>query len=204
MHFLDRIKKEMSEGIVKAILGHHGYRVIDTGIEKVIREVSCLPQDLYNTLGFPDSMRRLPDFVIMNVDQTNKILVDVKYRSTWDNSLLFDERILTQLNYYKNITLVVVNSNPPPPPPTMKNHKPTGAYIRCICLKHENGKNFVRWRGHSYDWVEINAEKVKNYQWFSTCYLWEVFDGVSSTDDGNIIKSSVMALSGIITGLSKS
>ncbi|EKQ6538732.1 MULTISPECIES: hypothetical protein [Enterobacteriaceae] len=203
MNFLDRIKKEMSEGIVKAILEHHGYRVIDTGIEKVIREVSCLPQDLYLTLGFPDALRRLPDFVVMDVAQTHKNLVDVKYRSVWDNSLLFDNKILAQLEYYKNIILIVINSNPPAPK-TMKSHKATGAYIRCVQLKHENSMNFVKWRGNSHDWVEINNEKLKNFQWFSTHYLWEVFKDIPNTDEGNVIKSSVMALSGIITGLSKS
>lgn len=32
----------MTEGIVKAILEDAGYRVIDSGIEKVLREVSCM------------------------------------------------------------------------------------------------------------------------------------------------------------------
>lgn len=202
MEFLDRIKKEMSEGIVKAILEHHGYRVIDTGIEKVIREVSCLPQDLYLTLGFPEALRRLPDFVVMNVDQTHKILVDVKYRSSWSNDLLFDERTLAQLEYFKNITLIVINSIPPDPK-TMKEHKPTGAYIRCVQLKHELGKNFVNWRNNYNGWVEIDKNKLEKFQWFSTHYLWEVFKNIPSTDEGDIIKSSVMALSGIIAGLSK-
>nr|WP_279196851.1 hypothetical protein [Ralstonia mannitolilytica] len=35
MDFENRIKKEMTEGIVKAILEDAGYRVIDSGIEKV-------------------------------------------------------------------------------------------------------------------------------------------------------------------------
>lgn len=202
MKFLDRIKKEMSEGIVKAILEHHSYRVIDTGIEKVIREISCLPQDLYLTLGFPDALRRLPDFVVMDVNQTHKTMVDVKYRSTWDNSLLFDKKVLSQLNFYKKTVLVVINSTPPPPS-GMVSHKETGAYIRCIQLKHENGTNFVRWRGNKNDWVEINNVKLQNFQWFSTHYLWEVFENIPKTDEGNVIKSSVMALSGIIAGLSK-
>lgn len=192
----------MSEGIVKAILEHHGYRVIDTGIEKVIREVSCLPQDLYLTLGFPEALRRLPDFVVMNVNQTQKILVDVKYRSSWSNDLLFDERTLAQLEYFKNITLIVINSIPPDPQ-KMKEHKPTGAYIRCVQLKHELGKNFVNWRNNYNGWVEIDKNKLEKFQWFSTHYLWEVFKNIPNTDEGDIIKSSVMALSGIIAGLSK-
>lgn len=78
MEFINRIKKEMSEGIVKAILENYNYRVIDTGIEKVIREVSFLPIEAYNALGFPDALRKLPDFVVMDSEQKLKLLVDVK------------------------------------------------------------------------------------------------------------------------------
>ncbi|MBU9391491.1 hypothetical protein KTE71_28780, partial [Burkholderia multivorans] len=42
MSFTSRIKKEMTEGIVRAILEDAQYRVIDSGIEKVLRELSCL------------------------------------------------------------------------------------------------------------------------------------------------------------------
>ncbi|CAJ0736137.1 hypothetical protein [Ralstonia mannitolilytica] len=59
MDFENRIKKEMTEGIVKAILEDAGYRVIDSGIEKVIRELSCMSSFEYAKLAYPDAMSRL-------------------------------------------------------------------------------------------------------------------------------------------------
>ncbi|WP_104565282.1 hypothetical protein [Ralstonia mannitolilytica] len=50
MDFENRIKKEMTEGIVKAILEDAGYRVIDSGIEKIIRELSCMSSFEYAKL----------------------------------------------------------------------------------------------------------------------------------------------------------
>ena len=174
MKFFDRIKKEMSEGIVKAIFEYHNYRVIDTGIEKVIREVSCLPAELYLSLGFPDVMRNLPDFVVMNQQQSFKALVDVKYRNGWDNLLLFDPKVRDQLKFYRNVTLIVVNGAPPEPTTVDGTHRASGAYIRCVLLKHENGKDYVKWRGNHHDWVELEERNVTNFKWFSTQSLFEV------------------------------
>lgn len=163
MEFLDRIKKEMSEGIVKAILEHHGYRVIDAGIEKVLREVSCLPAELYLALGFPDALRRLPDFVVMDKDQTTKTLVDVKYRAQWDNSLLFDPKVRAQLALFREVVLVVVNGDPPAPSNKDKAHDPSAAYLRCVRLRQDGDKAFVHWRGSYQGWTEITPDNVKNY-----------------------------------------
>lgn len=86
--FSDRIKKEMTEGIVRAILEDAHYRVIDSGIEKVLRELSCLSAVEYKKLGYPDAMSNLPDFTVMNRDQTTKQLVEVKYRSNWSKKII--------------------------------------------------------------------------------------------------------------------
>jgi len=56
MSFANRIKKEMTEGIVRALLEDAQYRVIDSGIEKVLRELSCLSAMEYKALGYPDAM----------------------------------------------------------------------------------------------------------------------------------------------------
>jgi hypothetical protein len=62
MSFPSRIKKAMTEGIVRATLEDAHYRVIDSGIEKVLRELSCLNSVEYAALGYPDAMSHLPDF----------------------------------------------------------------------------------------------------------------------------------------------
>ena len=195
MDFLDRIKKEMSEGIVKAILEHHGYRVIDTGIEKTIREVSCLPQDLYLSLGFPDALRKLPDFVVMDKDQSKKYLVDVKYRFGWNNKMLFDEKIRSQLEIFESMTLVVVNGNPPEPTNKQKEHDPSEAYIRCVQLRMNKNVAQVYHRGNKWRDISIDMK----FDWWSNHGLWEIFDKIQRKDPWGVIEKSVNSLAGIIS-----
>lgn len=89
MEFDNRIKKEMTEGIVRAILEDAGYRVIDSGIEKVLRELSCMSSLEYTQLHFPQVYSSLPDFTVMDRQrqQTQKFLVEVKYRRQWSPAL---------------------------------------------------------------------------------------------------------------------
>ncbi|KFX11374.1 hypothetical protein [Pectobacterium betavasculorum] len=199
MDFLNRIKKEMSEGIVKAILENYGYRVIDTGIEKVIREISFLPKEAYVELEFPQAMRKLPDYVVMNKNQDKKLLIDVKYRSMWDGSLLLDKEVKEQVELFRKIILVVINGQPPAPPVGRTSHNPI-AYIRCVVLAKRNDCLYVKKRQvHADDdWIEINEKNTRNFNWFATHTLGEVFPLITDEYNNEIIKLSVEALSGII------
>jgi len=80
----------MTEGIIRAILVDAGYRVIGLGIENVIRETECLTALEYAGLDFPKAMRSLPDLLVMNREQNEKFLVEVKFRSCW-NCEIFEE-----------------------------------------------------------------------------------------------------------------
>ncbi|MEE7546891.1 hypothetical protein HF319_07505 [Xanthomonas sp. Kuri4-1] len=61
MDFRNRIKKEITEGIVRAVLDDAGYRVIGCGIENVLRELSCLSALEYAGLDYPKAMRGILD-----------------------------------------------------------------------------------------------------------------------------------------------
>ena len=90
MKFQSRIKKELTEGIVRAILDDAGYRVIDSGIENLLRELECLTALEYAGLDYPKAMRALPDLVVMNREQTAKYLVEIKYRTGWSLTVFDD------------------------------------------------------------------------------------------------------------------
>ncbi|MEJ5066074.1 hypothetical protein WH279_21635 [Erwinia sp. MYb375] len=199
MEFINRIKKEMSEGIVKAILENYNYRVIDTGIEKVIREVSFLPIEAYNALGFPDALRKLPDFVVMDSEQKLKLLVDVKYRSVWSSNLLLDRNIIKQVELFRELVLIVINAAPPNVSPKRVNHNPV-AYIRCVILSLKDGVYKVKKRNYSHkdEWIVVDENSVKKFSWFSTHTLAQVFPKIKDEYNNEIIKSAVNALSGVI------
>ena len=69
MDFDNRIKKELTEGIVRVILEDAGYRVIDSCIEKVLRELSCMSNLEYTQLCFPQVYSSLPDFTVLDRQQ---------------------------------------------------------------------------------------------------------------------------------------
>jgi len=60
----ERIKHQVAKGLVKAILQHAGYRVVNCGMEHIFREVSVLDDDEYKALGLAGSLRRMPDFLV--------------------------------------------------------------------------------------------------------------------------------------------
>ena len=51
MEFENRIKKEMTEGIVRALLDDAGYRAIEYGVEKTAREVTPMTREEYLRLS---------------------------------------------------------------------------------------------------------------------------------------------------------
>ena len=110
MNFENRLKKELTEGVIRAILIDSGYRLIDSGIENIIREVTCLTAFEYSGLDIPKAIRSMPDFIVLDKEQKNKYLVEVKYRQKWDRAI-FDE-IEEQVKIFNEIILVYFNSAP--------------------------------------------------------------------------------------------
>ncbi len=172
MDFSSRIKKEMTEGIVRAILEDAGYRVIDSGIEKFIRELSVLLPEQYKALGFPDAMSHLPDFTVLTKEQDKKYFVEVKYRRTWDKSI-FDQ-VEDQVKLFGSMVLVSINASPDNP--NGLNAAPA-RYLRCCELKFEAGKYMIHQRKaeNEHHWKSVSDLQDGWGLWWSMSPLQEVF-----------------------------
>lgn len=109
-----------------------------SGIEKVLRELSCLSAVEYKSLGYPDAMSRLPDFTVMNREQTSKQFVEVKYRTHWRKNL-FDE-VREQVRLFGEIVLVSVNARAEDP----KGINLPSRFLRCCGLKFDSGVYMVQ------------------------------------------------------------
>jgi len=191
--FSDRIKKEMTEGIVRAILEDSQYRVIDSGIEKVLRELSCLSAIEYKRLGYPDAMSLLPDFTVMNREQTTKQLVEVKYRSTWGKSLFED--VKEQVKLFGEIVLVSVNSKAEDP----KGFNTPSRFLRCCGLKFDSGIYMVQQNIKKVTvWTPINQVQDGSGLWWSMLKLHEKFPQLSEENNRNTLFQAVNALAGIL------
>ncbi|MBN8745750.1 MAG: hypothetical protein J0I24_15875 [Thiomonas arsenitoxydans] len=171
MDFSSRIKKEMTEGIVRAILEDAGYRVIDSGIEKFIRELSVLLPEQYKTLGFPDAMSHLPDFTVLTQEQDRKYFVEVKYRRTWDKSI-FDQ-VEDQVKLFGSLVLVSINATPKNP----NNLKEAPSrYLRCCELKFDAGQYMIHQRKDGeHHWNPVSSIGNGDGLWWSMSPLQEIF-----------------------------
>lgn len=198
MSFTSRIKKEMTEGIVRAILEDAQYRVIDSGIEKVLREVSCLTSAEYGALGYPDAMSHLPDFTVMNREQTTKQLVEVKYRTSWKKELLLE--VEDQVKIFGEIVLVSVNAKAPDP----NGHNLPARFLRCCRLKYDGGIYKVELNRQNKDkstyqvWEPVKALNDGTWLWWAMRPLHEVFSQLKEDSNKDTLFHAVEALAGIL------
>lgn len=198
MLFANRIKKEMTEGIVRALLEDAGYRVIDSGIEKVLRELSCLSSIEYSRLGYPDVMSCLPDFTVMDREQTVKYLVEVKYRTDWGASL-FDE-VREQVKLFGELVLVSVNAKATDP----KNYDSPSRFLRCCTLRF-SGEVYEfehkRKIGDSYQTIWGQVDEITNadsWLWWAMLPLHEKFPQMKESENRETLFQAVKALAGIL------
>lgn len=194
MEFNSRIKKEMTEGIVRAILADAGYRVIGLGIENVVRETECLTVLEYAGLDFPKVMRSLPDLLIMDKEQTEKHLVEVKYRSSW-SSTIFDE-INEQVHLFKELILVFLNSTPPI---SEGRSLSPGSYLRCCKVRSNDGilEAYLYAYG-SMAWVPRTKINDSAGQWWGLRPIQDVLPKVNEAKDEQTLLKAVDALRGIL------
>lgn len=191
--FSDRIKKEMTEGIVRAILEDAHYRVIDSGIEKVLRELSCLSAVEYKKLGYPDAMSNLPDFTVMNRDQTTKQLVEVKYRSNWSKKLF--EEVKEQVKLFGEIVLISVNAKAEDP----RGYNTPSRYLRCCGLKFDGGSYMIQQNiDKNIVWTPIDQIQDGSGLWWSMLKLHEKFPQLKEENNKSTLFHSVNALAGIL------
>lgn len=197
MSFTNRVKKEMTEGIVRAILEDAGYRVIDTGIEKVIRELCCLSRTEYTDLAYPQTMSCLPDFVVMDREQKEKHLIEVKYRADWGKSVI--DEVREQVRIFREIMLICVHANAPDP----KSINGPSRYLRCCKLRYEDGKYQIRSRrkGKLADWKDVDGlEDNESLWWAFMSPLQNHFDNLEKDSSSTYARltAAIKALGGIL------
>jgi hypothetical protein len=196
MKFQSRIKKELSEGIVRAILDDAGYRVIDSGIENLVRELACLSALEYAGLDYPKAMRALPDLVVMDREQKTKYLVEIKYRSGW--SLVLFNEIEEQVRIYKDLVLVYLNSSPELPPGRLAS---PASYLRCCRLRIDPETQQYEIEIQNYGewvWVPVSDLVEQPRQWWGLGPLQRVFPQIEERREEGTLTTAIQALQGIL------
>jgi hypothetical protein len=193
MDFSNRIKKELTEAVVRAILVDAGYRVLDFGIESQIREVECLSALEYFGLDFPAALRSLPDLLVMDREQTRKQLVEVKFRTGWDKQLLLN--IEDQVRLFNSIFLIYLNTQPQL---DGRDASPS-SYLRCCHLKINNDVYQVEVSHHAQVvWRDVAQLGGHEGQWWGLRRLQDVFPKVIDRADAQTLQTAINSLKGLI------
>ena len=192
MDFLNRIKKEMTEGIVRALLSDAGYRVICLGVENVVREIECLTALEYAGLDFPKAVRAMPDLLVMDRGQTSKRLVEVKYRAKWSVSI-FDD-IAEQVRLFGELALVCVNAHPP-----AASLKGPSAHMRCCLVRQvPDGQEALLEVYGEMKWVRRTEMPDHEGLWWGLVPVQQVFEQVREARDSQTLVKAIQSLQGIL------
>lgn len=220
MELDNRLKKEVSEGVVKALLEDAGYRVIQFGIESQARELSCMDKDEYKALELSRVIRTTPDFLVLDREQSKVELVEVKFRQTWDETLI--DSVRQQTERYGTVLLILFldqcNSRKAfgengkeikdPDSVTLKDRlrSPAG-YVRCMRFNAEetpDGFEVTIVDNKPRDELSMRqktcpANLPESWWW----KMWPLHKELSGLSEGSI-SQSILRMRGLFTSLNES
>jgi hypothetical protein len=90
IEFGNLVKAQVSQTLLSALLEHRGYRVSRLGIEELFGEVKFIDLPKYLSLNLPPQLRSLPDLLVAAVDMSKAFLVEVKFRTRFDDIVAAD------------------------------------------------------------------------------------------------------------------
>ncbi len=82
--FRDAVKAQITQAVLAALLERCGYRITRLGIEELFREVKFKELAQYRELALPEQLRCLPDLLVASPAENRALLVEVKYRRSFD------------------------------------------------------------------------------------------------------------------------
>jgi hypothetical protein len=198
MEFDNWIKMEMTEGIVRALLDDAGYRVIEYGVEKTARQVTPMTRVEYLRLCLPDSVSKTPDLLVLDRTQTAWRLVEIKYRSQWDGSVL--DEVEAQARQFGELVLISIAGNPENP--QNMDHTPA-RFLRCCRLRvnddvYQGEAGKAEWEGGGAEWVPVASVRESGNLWWKMRRMQAVFPQINEQANRNTLSSAIRAMSGIL------
>lgn len=100
----------MVAAIFEVLLVDAGYQVVPLGVERTVREIRAIGEERYLDLIHP-RLRSIPDFFVLDVDEEESWLTEVKYRAYLHPRLLEDLEAIQQ--DWAPFTLVLAVREPP-------------------------------------------------------------------------------------------
>ncbi len=82
--FRDAVKAQITQAVLAALLERCGYRITRLGIEELFGEVKFKELAQYREMALPEQLRCLPDLLVASAAENRALLVEVKYRRSFD------------------------------------------------------------------------------------------------------------------------
>ncbi len=82
--FRDAVKAQITQAVLAALLERCGYRITRLGIEELFGEVKFKEHAQYREMALPEQLRYLPDLLVASPKENRALLVEVKYRRSFD------------------------------------------------------------------------------------------------------------------------
>jgi hypothetical protein len=115
---------KFAELAVKTFLERDGYIVMPYGVEYALRSGGNLTHNQYKELRLPDQIRRTPDFLVISPKQQYWRLLEVKYRSHWNEQVRSDlkDALKAQASCWKEVYVLIAVKAPAADGPAPENH----------------------------------------------------------------------------------
>ena len=174
LHFSSKVKGQITQSLVKVLFERAGYRVMRLGIEEMFSEIVHLDKDQYFQLGLPDQLRYLPDLLIASPEITTASLVEVKFRSVFNQETASDlYRVLSrQFNYWPSALCVLLIGES-----CLEDGRFHQDYIRVVDQDHLIHLNSSYWPGYSETDQRTEpqlCEIQSSYECFGYRGVWEL------------------------------
>lgn len=203
MEFINRLKGQLTESIVKALFEDAKYRVIPSGVEHLIRETACMSKHGYRNLKLSESIKKLPDFIVLDKAQEQYFPIEVKYRKRWDQTILTNPYpdIKGQVELLGEMVLIVSIGEPELKP----GFKPSGAtYLRALPLRIKNGeyqacvfKVFEDGKDKEQRWIDIQTETIDWWYLFPLQFFFLGMASLLNPDDTELNEKTLLASNAI-------
>jgi hypothetical protein len=164
--FGNLVKAQVSQSLLSILLERRGYRVSRLGVEELFGEVKHIDLPKYRSLNLPPQLRTLPDLLVAAVDMSEAYLVEVKFRSRFDDKAAADLKaeLDHQRKYWPTSYAVLMIGEP-----FIKGGRFHQDYIRVVGPDHTESLVDGRWTAES--------------RWSSLWTIEGVFRPVGAEDD---------------------
>jgi hypothetical protein len=114
MSIYEDLVGKSAEIAAKTFLERDGYKVLPYGVEYALRTGICVTTKQYWTLGLSEQIRRTPDFLVISPKCEYWRLLEVKYRSHWDETTRnqLKQSLADQASNWENVHVLIVLREP--------------------------------------------------------------------------------------------